>query len=269
MSGYLDHLLDRATAAVPLARPRVRTFYEPAPRQLDLAAGEPDEADLSGSEPGRRERAPVEGESGKGPGEPGRADGLEGKVVRMSEKIEGDGKAGNEAGAVMGRFRPDPARSFEGEGRPRLDEGAVEWRAGRATEPRGVVDEAELEEEPARSLFGTSWKHHRRGGTNQDPAVEVVRQVLEAGEAGWEGPVQQANSREEPGMMPDSRRAGRGRTSGRPMAGTGGPTVQVHIGRVEVRAVMESAPVGKRGGEKRGPRLSLEAYLKERRGGGR
>ena len=48
------------------------------------------------------------------------------------------------------------------------------------------------------------------------------------------------------------------------------PTIRVHIGRVEVRAIMPPAPPDPRTKpERRGPALSLDAYLKRRNGGQR
>jgi hypothetical protein len=47
------------------------------------------------------------------------------------------------------------------------------------------------------------------------------------------------------------------------------PTIQVHIGRVEVRAIMSPAPPPRPKPPRRGPTLSLDEYLKQRNGGQR
>jgi hypothetical protein len=47
------------------------------------------------------------------------------------------------------------------------------------------------------------------------------------------------------------------------------PTIQVRIGRVEVRAIMSPAPPPRAKAPRRGPALSLDEYLKQRNGGQR
>lgn len=232
MSGYLASLVDRARGLGPTVEPRLRSAFEPKPRDGEPWLESAAEAAPPAATPRTRDREPAKAKPENDDAETRVVSG----VPRGTAPIPRDEKRPVLKNPRAVADAPIAPRDPE-------DVGRVEERKA----PPPAIRAAERFVPPPQIRSPATERGSTRESARATASPPVVGSPL---------PPRETSRRQR------EVRAARAEVSQRPV-------VRVTIGRVEVRAVVSGAAPPRMPAPPAGPKLSLDEYLSRRNGGGR
>jgi hypothetical protein len=252
MSDFLAHLVARATAPGPAIRPRLPALFEPsvAPAAQASAAPAPESLDVDAALPAPRDRR------------------------RQSEGVQyvehDDSRADREPRTIArgdeGTRRPPSVYGFELPPNDQEREPAAPAQmSGAIQNPQPiVVDHTIRVDRPTVVERRVQVEETRRIETveRREQTVDRARPPAQRSAAAPMRSREASSIRPAPGTPSPVPQP-----AAQPLGADSAPTVEITIGRVEIRAVQPPAPTRRPAAERRGPSLSLEDYLKERNRG--